>query len=222
MRIVRLVVAAAVLLCLTIIALLSLYRIPAVHPVSTLMVRDLVTLQGYDRQWVSIDNMAPALVNSVMMSEDGQFCSHSGIDWRELQGVVTDALDGSETRGASTIPMQAVKNLFLWNGRSYIRKGIEIPLAVLADMILGKRRMMEIYLNIVEWAPGIYGAEAAARHHFGVSASKLTTRQAAYLAVALPNPHARNPAKPGRGLQRLARVVEARAKRAGAYVGCVK
>lgn len=222
LRIVRYVFIAGVLLALLLIALLSLYRIPGVHPVSTLMIRDLVTFQGYDRQWVSIDDMAPSLVNSVMMSEDGQFCTHAGVDWREMQSVVSDAMDGAETRGASTIPMQTVKNLFLWNGRSFIRKGMEMPLALLADMILSKRRIMEIYLNIAEWGPGIYGAEAAAQHHFGVSASRLSPRQAAYLAVSLPNPIARNPAKPGRGLQRLARIVEGRAKQAGAYVSCVK
>lgn len=127
----------------------------------------------------------------------------------------------NSTRGASTITMQTVKNLFLWQGRSMIRKGLEVPLAVYFDAILPKKRIMEIYLNIAEWGPGIYGIEAAARHHFGVSAKKLTARQAALLTVALPNPIDRNPAKAGPGLKRVAGVVQRRASRAGAYVGCI-
>jgi monofunctional biosynthetic peptidoglycan transglycosylase len=138
-----------------------------------------------------------------------------------MRGVVEDALDGEQTRGASTIPMQTVKNLYLWNGRSFIRKGMELPLAVVADLVWSKRRMMEIYLNVAEWGDGIYGVEAAARHHFGVSAAKLSRRQAALLAVALPNPIDRNAGKPGRGLRRLASVIERRAGRSGGYITCL-
>src|SRR5690606_4653738 len=115
----------------------------------------------------------------------------------EMKAVVEDALQGETTRGASTIPMQAAKNLFLSNGRSFIRKGLELPLAMTADFIWSKRRLMEIYLNIAEWGPGIYGAEAAARHHFGVSAADLSRKQAALLAAALPNPIERVAGKPG-------------------------
>ncbi len=198
-----------------------LYLPPFVHPISTLMLKDLVTLQGYDRRWVSIDDVAPVLSHSVIMSEDGQFCSHRGIDWGEMRAVIDDALAGETTRGASTITMQTVKNLFLWQGRSIVRKGLEVPLAVYFDAVLPKKRIMEIYLNIAEWGPGIYGVEAAAQHHFGVSASKLTARQAALLTVALPNPIDRNPAKAGPGLKRVASIVQRRASRAGGYVGCV-
>src|SRR5690606_21673986 len=135
-------------------------------------------------------------LNSVIMSEDGQFCFHHGIDLGELKGVVDDALAGEATRGASTITMQTVKNLFLWSRPlASLRKLVELPLAVYVDAVLPKRRIMEIYLNIAEWAPGVYGIEAAAQHHFGVPAKKLTRRQAALLAVTLPNPYARNPAK---------------------------
>nr|WP_183432813.1 monofunctional biosynthetic peptidoglycan transglycosylase [Mesorhizobium sp. RMAD-H1] len=221
-RLMRNIVRVLIILAATPVFLLFVYLIPFVHPVSTLMLKDLVTLNGYDRRWMPIEEMSPVLVNSVMMSEDGQFCSHTGIDWRQLNAVITDAVDGERVRGASTITMQTVKNLFLWNGRSFIRKAIELPLAVAADLILPKWRIMEIYLNIAEWGPGIYGAEAAAQHHFGRSASQLTARQAAYLAVTLPNPILRNPAKPSRAMQRVARVVEARARRAGAYVGCLQ
>ncbi|WP_200834943.1 monofunctional biosynthetic peptidoglycan transglycosylase [Phyllobacterium salinisoli] len=218
----RKILRIVIILAVAPILLLFVYLIPFVHPVSTLMLKDVVTFNGYDRRWMPIEEISPALVNSVLVSEDGQFCSHSGIDWRQLTEVITDAVDGEKTRGASTITMQTVKNLFLWNGRSFIRKGLELPLAVVADLILPKWRIMEIYLNIAEWGPGVYGAEAAAQYHFGRSASQLSSRQAAYLAAALPNPILRNPAKPGRGMQRLARVVEARARRSGAYVGCLQ
>lgn len=201
--------------------LIILYVPSFIHPISTLMLRDLVLLRGYDRQWASFDSISPNLVQSVMMSEDGQFCIHDGVDWVQMRGVVTDALEGESTRGASTIPMQTAKNLFLWNGRSFIRKGMELPLALVADFVWSKRRMMELYLNVAEWGPGIYGVEAAARHHFGVSAAKLTRRQAALLAVALPNPIERNAGKPGRGLRRLASLIERRAGRSGEYIKCL-
>lgn len=221
-RIARYLILAGIILMMIPIILLSLYRLPFVHPVSTLMVKDLVTFSGYDRRWVSLDEISPVLVHSVMMSEDARFCFHSGVDWDAMNLVMSDAMDGEQTRGASTITMQTAKNLFLWNSRSFIRKGLEMPLAMMTDLILTKRRVMEIYLNIAEWGPGIYGIEAAAQHHFKVSAARLTPRQAAFLAVTLPNPIARNPARPGQGLQTLARLNERRARGAGAYIGCVK
>lgn len=201
--------------------LIFIYSAPPVHPVSTLMIADMVLLQDVDRRWVNLNEVAPVLVNSVMMAEDGQFCSHKGVDWHQLSLVLDDAGDGGPSRGASTITMQTVKNLFLWNGRSYIRKALEFPLAVTADMILSKRRIMEIYLNIAEWGPGIYGIEAAAQHYFNRPASKLSAQQSALLAVTLPNPLLRNPAKPSRNMQRIARIISRRAAKAGPYVTCV-
>lgn len=201
--------------------LIFIYLLPFIHPVSTLMLRDLVLLRGYDRQWVSLDDIAPVLVQSVMMSEDGQYCFHGGVDWGEMRMLVEDTLKGEATRGGSTIPMQTAKNLFLWNSRSFVRKALELPLAVAADFIWSKRRLMEIYLNIAEWGPGIYGVEAAAQYHFKVPAAKLTRRQAALLAVSLPNPIDRNAAKPGRGLRSLAAVIERRARGSGDYVQCL-
>lgn len=214
-------VAVAVLLILPLV-LTILYRPDFVHPVSTLMLKDLVTFSGYDRRWVSIDEVAPVLAHSVIMSEDGQFCAHRGVDLAELKVVLDDALAGEATRGASTITMQTVKNLFLWQKPlGSVRKLVEIPLAVYADLVLSKRRIMEIYLNIAEWGPNIYGIEAAAQHHFSRSARDLTRRQAALLAVTLPNPIGRNPAKPSAGLKRLASLIERRASKAGGYVGCL-
>lgn len=217
----RLLLALAVVALLP-IALTPLYRVPALHPVSMLMVKDLVTLQGYRRDWVALEDMGTVLPYSVVMSEDGQFCSHGGVDWGALNTVVQDALAGEGLRGASTIPMQTVKNLFLWHGRSYVRKALEVPLAIYFDAVVPKQRIMEIYLNIAEWGPNIYGAEAAAQHYFGRSAKTLTRRQAALLAVTLPNPGARDPANPGNGLSNLAAIVERRAQQAGDYVGCLR
>lgn len=205
-------------------AILTILYFPYfVHPVSTLMVKDLATFNGYDRRWVSIDNVAPVLVNSVIMSEDGQFCSHRGIDWGELNSVLDDALSGELTRGASTITMQTVKNLYLWHRPlGSVRKLLELPLAVYFDAVLTKRRIMEIYLNIAEWGPNVYGIEAAAQFHFKKPAKSLTARQAALLAVTLPNPAKRNPARPSSGMRRLASLIERRASHAGGYVNCVE
>ena len=201
--------------------LILIYAVDFVRPISTLMLWDLVTLKGYDRRWVEFEDISPLLVQSVMMSEDGQFCSHFGVDLRQLQGVVEDALEGEATRGASTIPMQTAKNLFLWNGRSFVRKGLELPLALGADAVWSKKRLMEIYLNIAEWGPGIYGVEAAAQRHFRTSASKLSRKQAALLAVSLPNPITRVASKPSRGMNRLANLIQRRARASGAYIKCL-
>ncbi len=217
----RLAVVAGGLAALPLV--LTLAYLPAfVHPVSTLMLADLVTLKGYTRQWVDIDEVSPVLLHSIIMSEDGQFCRHPGIDFGELNAVIGGALEGEPVRGASTITMQTVKNLFLWPGRSLLRKAIEAPLALYFDLVLPKKRIMEIYINIVELGPRIYGVEAAARHHFGVSAAKLSRRQAALLTVTQPNPAERDPARPGKNLNRVADIVERRARAAGDYVGCVK
>lgn len=216
----RALLAVAALVALPYL-LIIVYALPFVHPVSTLMLSELVLLRGYDRRWVDFEDISPNVVQAVMMSEDGQYCAHFGVDWGQMRGVVEDALDGAPTRGASTISMQTAKNLFLWNGRSFVRKALELPLAIAADLVWSKRRMLEIYLNVAEWGPGIYGVEAAARHHFKTSASKLTRRQAALLAAALPNPFTRVASKPGRGMKRIAAVIERRARSSGEYIKCL-
>ncbi|RUM24785.1 monofunctional biosynthetic peptidoglycan transglycosylase [Rhizobium vallis] len=220
-RVLKRIVLAVLGLLILPYALIFFYVLPFIHPVSTLMLRDLVLLRGYDRRWVSLDEIAPVLVQSVMMSEDGQYCFHGGVDWAEMRMLVEDTLRGQATRGGSTIPMQTAKNLFLWNSRSFVRKALELPLAVSTDFVLSKRRLMEIYLNIAEWGPGIYGVEAAAQYHFKVPASKLTRRQASLLAVSLPNPFDRNAGKPGRRLRTLASVIERRAQGSGDYIKCI-
>ncbi|WP_245408386.1 monofunctional biosynthetic peptidoglycan transglycosylase [Zhengella mangrovi] len=212
---------AAVAVAVLPVLLTLIYLLPFVHPVSTLMIGDLAKLKSYERQWVELEDVAPVLVHSVIMSEDGQFCGHYGVDFAELNKVIDDALDGEEVRGASTITMQVVKNLFLWPGRSYVRKALEIPMAIMFDAIVPKWRIMEIYLNIAELGDGIYGVEAASQKQFGRSAAKLSARQAALLTASLPNPYVRIPSKPSRAMQRVARVIERRARKAGGYVGCV-
>jgi monofunctional biosynthetic peptidoglycan transglycosylase len=212
-------VGGKIILVLVLIPLVLVPVYLVVPPVSTLMIFERVFSGPIERQWVSFDNIAPTLVASVMVSEDGRFCSHSGVDWEELNKVLDQSED--HPRGASTIPMQTMKNLFLWTSRSYVRKALEIPLALYADLVWSKRRMMEIYLNVVEWGPNIFGIEAAARHYFARPASKLTPGQAALLAVTLPNPSERNPAKPTHYMQARARIVAARARAAGAYMNCL-
>jgi monofunctional biosynthetic peptidoglycan transglycosylase len=200
------------------LVLVPLYR--SVAPVTPLMVYEWLTRGGdVERTWVPLNAISPALVTAVMMSEDGRFCSHHGVDWLELNAVVERP--GERPRGASTLAMQSVKNLFFWPSRSYLRKAVEIPLALYADLVWGKSREMEIYLNVAEWGPGIFGAGAAARHYFHRSASALTPAQSALLAVALPNPVERDPAHPGAGLKELAVNIAARAREAGAYIDCL-
>jgi len=216
-RIVRFLLLALAVLALIPGVLIPIYMV--VPPISTLMVWTRVADGPIERDWVGFDDVAKVLVISVMVSEDGQFCAHRGVDWGALNEVLEDP-DGP-SRGASTIAMQTVRNLFLWQAPSYVRKGIEIPLALYADAIWTKRRTMEIYLNIAEWGPNLFGIEAAARHHFGKPAKDLSANQSALLAVTLPNPRVRDPANPSRLMRSLARTVAARARVAGDYVKCL-
>lgn len=194
-----------------------------VSPVSTLMLWRWATLQRVERVWVPLPEISPHVVRMVIAGEDGRFCTHRGVDWLELQGVIDDYAEDGDARGASTIPMQVAKNLFLWPGRQVIRKALEVPLAFYMSAVWPKARMMEIYLNIAEWGPdGEFGIEAAARRFFKKSARQLSPEEAAKLAGALPNPLVRNPARPGR---QLARATQARlriaAKNGPATVSCV-
>lgn len=218
----RRLIAIALILALLPVIFTFIYAISGTKPTSTLIMGRALLGKSVDRRWVNIEDVAPVLPQSVIMSEDGQFCFHHGVDWRELNAVIDNALEGEKTRGASTLPMQTVKNLFLWPHRSLVRKIFEVPYAIIADLVWSKRRMMEIYLNIAEWDEGIFGIEAASRHYFNKPASKLSRRQAALLTVSLPNPKGRNPAKPSKSLLRLARVVEKRARQSGAYIKCLK
>jgi monofunctional biosynthetic peptidoglycan transglycosylase len=192
-----------------------------VPPVSTLMLGRYLQGLWVERDYVPLSAISPHLVRSVIASEDARFCQHNGIDWEALDRQIEALNEGGRPRGASTITMQIAKNLFLWNDRDYVRKALELPLALMLDAMLTKRRLIEIYLNIAEWGEGVFGAEAAARAWFGKSASELTRTEAARLATALPNPLARNPARPRPGHDRLARVNRGRAAAIDPHLGCL-
>lgn len=217
-RIFRIVLKVALAILLLLLALIVLWRF--IPPVSTPMLARWAVLKPVDRQWVPLSRISPNLRAAAIMGEDAHFCSHRGVDWDALQAVMDDS--EGPARGASTITMQTAKNLFLWNSRSYIRKGMEIPLALAIDFAWPKRRVLEVYLNIAEWGEGLYGAEAAARRYFGRSANDLTPRQAALLIAALPNPRARDARKPQRRHARLAAIVERRARGVSTWADCVK
>ena len=189
-------------------------------PVSNLMIMRLFKGNGFAKSWVSYAAISPNLPRAVLASEDQRFCSHHGVDWIEFQDAM-DSGDEGPSRGASTISMQVAKNMFLWEGRSFIRKGLEMPLALYMDGVLTKRRMMEIYLNIVEWGPGVYGAEAAAQHHFGKSASKLTAREAALLAAVLPNPIKRDAGHPSAKVRAIAARIQDSMNTMDGYLTCL-
>lgn len=186
-----------------------------VTPVSTLMAWRYVTGQPVVREVIRLADVAPILPASVVASEDGQFCRHWGVDWREFWAVMTEAEGPS--RGASTLSMQVARNLFLWQGDSgptaALRKILELPMAVMIDLVWSKRRMMEIYLNIAEWgADGEFGVAAGARAAFGKPPSRLSPREAALLVAMLPNPRERDASDPTSRMARVAAIVERRAR----------
>jgi monofunctional biosynthetic peptidoglycan transglycosylase len=196
--------------------LVALYAF--VDPVSTLMLARTLQGERYERIPVRLEAVAPAAVAAVIASEDATFCDNDGVDWGALREVLRN---GEPKRGASTITMQTAKNLFLWPGRSFLRKGIEIGMALVLGKVWPKRRVMENYLNVAEWGDGIFGIEAAARRYFHEPASRLDAREGALLATALPNPVERNPAAPRLFQRRLAEGVMRRAARLSDRLGCL-
>ena len=179
-------------------------------PITPLMVIRSIQGEGLDRQWVSIEEMSPHLARAVIASEDNRFCEHGGIDWSAVRTVFDEYREDGRLRGASTISMQTVKNLYFWPGRSVIRKGLEVAIVPIMESVWPKERIIEVYLNIVELGPGLYGAEAASRHYWGVSARALTAKQSAALAAILPAPRRRNPTARSRLIrQRVARIEHA-------------
>ena len=201
--------------------LAPLYRV--IDPVSTPMMARWLTGKRVERTVVPLSQMAPALPRTVIASEDGRFCRHRGIDWAELRVVIEEADDLSEARGGSTITQQAVKNLFLWPGRSYARKALEFPLALWVELVLPKRRILEIYLNVADWGPnGEFGVEAGARRAFNKSARQLSAGEAALLAAVLPNPKRRSARQPGPAVRRIAGIVQGRAARVASLDTCLR
>jgi monofunctional glycosyltransferase len=160
--------------------------------------------------FVPLSQISPNLQHAVVSAEDARFYQHHGFDWHQVQIDAAGDLEGGRVRGASTITQQLVKNLFFGTGRSILRKGAEFTLVPVAELVLGKRRILELYLNVVEWGPGVYGAEAACRYHYGISARNLGREQAARLAAILPAPRKRRPERMNRYsaiiLQRMSQV----------------
>lgn len=190
-------------------------------PITATMVVDKLRGGKLHRQWVPLEQISPNLQLAVIASEDGNFCEHRGVDWGAVREVINKAKSLKAVRGASTIPMQVAKNLYLWERRNYVRKALEVPLAYAMTTLWPKRRMLEVYLNIAQWGPDTYGAEAASRRYFGKPASRLTRRQAVLLAAALPNPHARNPARPNRKMRLIASAVQRRLPYISKRADCV-
>jgi monofunctional biosynthetic peptidoglycan transglycosylase len=206
------------LICLLVVLLLPYLLVPlylVVDPVSMPMLGRWLSGSRVERIVVPLERVAASLPRAVIAAEDARFCSHRGVDWQSVQAALEDAGDGSELRGASTITQQTVKNLFLWPGRSFVRKALEFPIALWMDVVLPKRRVMEIYLNIAEWGPnGEFGAEAAARRAYGRSARDLNASESALLAAVLPNPVRRNARQPSPSVRRLGGIYRFRSESA--------
>jgi monofunctional biosynthetic peptidoglycan transglycosylase len=189
---------AAVLLVIVIgpIAMVAVYRfVPP--PLTYLMIQRAFEGHGFDRRWVPIDQVSPALVRAVIAAEDARFCEHHGFDFNAIQKAAAANAAGKKLRGGSTISQQTAKNVFLWPHRDWVRKGLETWFTGLIEVGWGKRRIMEVYLNSIEWGPGVYGAEAAAQRNFHVPARRLTQAQADRLAAIIPKPLSWRAARPG-------------------------
>jgi monofunctional biosynthetic peptidoglycan transglycosylase len=193
-----------------------------VQPVSVPMLERYVTGRPVVREWRDIGQISDRLKASVILSEDGQYCRHWGVDFGALREEVERYMEGEDARGASTITMQVARNLFLWNQQSIVRKALEVPLALYLDLVLPKRRIMEIYLNIAEWGPeGQFGVAAGAERAFRITPQNLDWRTATLLVTALPNPMLRQPARPSPGMLRIAATIEQRVIQYGARANCV-
>lgn len=182
-----------------------LYRFVPV-PGGFYMAQEAVRLGGIERQWRPINGISPDLARSVMAAEDARFCDHWGFDFDAIRRAMAEREHG-RIRGASTISQQVAKNVFLWHGRSWARKGLEVGFTTLVELIWPKRRILEVYLNVAEFGPGIFGAEAASHHYFGISADRLSAQQAARLAAVLPSPKKWSASAPSDYVQRRARAI---------------
>ena len=218
-----LLIVLAVLVIWPPLSVLALKVVPP--PVTILMLERLAQGQGLAREWRSLDRISPSLATAVIAAEDAQFCEHNGFDFDAMrEAAEKNARSPGKVRGGSTISQQTAKNVFLWPSRDYVRKGLEAGYTVLIETIWGKRRILETYLNVVEWGPGVYGAQAAAQRIFHVDASALTPQQSAQLAAILPSPLKWNAAQPGRYVARRSRRIGAKARTVNAddLAWCVK
>ena len=220
-RLVRSLIIFALVVLLIPYAIAPLYRF--VNPVSTPMLWRWATGKRVERIVVPLNRIAPALRLAVIVAEDGSFCRNRGVDLRAIREAMEQSDEFGDARGASTITQQTAKNLFLWEGRSFIRKALEFPLALWLNLVLPKRRVLEIYLNIAEWGPnGEFGAEAGARWAFGKSVRDLNPAEAAELAAILPNPVHRSARIPSVLVRRLAALYERRSVQFSGLDACVR
>ena len=178
-------------------------------PMTLLMVQQGVQGSGLDYRWRSLDHISPRLVEAAIAAEDANFCKHGGFDMKAIEKAMENNARGRKVRGGSTISQQTAKNVFLWPGRGWIRKGFEAGYTLMIETVWSKRRIMEVYLNVAEFGPGVYGAEAAARHWYGKSAEDLTAREAARLAAILPRPRMYKASSPGPYVRRRAARIQA-------------
>lgn len=179
-----------------------LMLIRAVHPVGSDSQKDMQ--RHWKHEWVPLDRMSKWMPSAVVAAEDNRFYTHHGFDTTEIKRAIEESKNGGRQRGASTISQQTAKNVFLWPGHSWVRKGLEAYFTVLIELMWPKERIIEVYLNSIEMGAGIYGAQAAAEYYFGRPAEDLSKRQCALIAVCLPNPIKRNPAHPTSYLNRRA------------------
>lgn len=181
-------------------------------PTTYLMLRDRLNGVEVKQQWVGLDEMSRHIPRAVIAAEDSRFCAHNGFDVEAIEKAMERNKQGKTLRGGSTISQQTAKNAFLWPGRTMVRKGIEAWFTLLIEMIWGKPRIMEVYLNVAEFGRGVFGVEAASQHYFNKPASKLTRVEAARLAAILPQPIKRDAAAPGRYTKRYANRIAGRTR----------
>ena len=181
-------------------ALLILLFAVVPPPTNIYQMQESWRLGGIEKDWVAWDDIAPVMARSVVAAEDANFCLHWGFD----MAAIREAMDEGGARGASTLSQQVVKNVFLWHGRNYLRKGMEALLTPVVELVWTKRRILTVYLNVAEFGEGVFGVQAAAQHHFGVDARDLTPLQAARLAAVLPDPKGRDAGNPGSFTRRRA------------------
>lgn len=205
----RFLVRAISLFLLLSVLMSAIYRwVPP--PVTILMLWRVVEGNWIHKNWESYDNISPNLVRAVIAAEDAKFCEHYGFDWESIEKAWKRNQNAKRIRGGSTISNQTAKNVFLWPDRTYVRKAAEFYFTGLIELMWSKKRILEVYLNVVEFGPGIYGAEAAAEAHFGKSAKDLSRREAALLAAVLPNPIRWSASKPSGYIRGRAGTIQAR------------
>lgn len=221
-RVLRITAMIVVLVVVAPPAMVLLYR-DVSPPGTLLMILRVFEGEGIKKEWVPLDRISRHVPRAVIALEDAGFCSHDGFEWAAIFDAAADQARGEKSlRGGSTITQQTAKNVFLWPGRTFVRKGLEVPFTYMIEKAWGKKRIMEVYLNVIEWGPGIYGVEAAARHYFGRPAAQLTRRQAALLAAILPNPRRWSAAHPTRYINRRANAATARMRSPQLVANCLR